>query len=182
LPDEPKTKPAVPQAPDHLAFPAAAMVSIRAAISAVLAVLVCRLFGLSQPVWAAVSAVVVSQASLHPSARDSLNRVLANLIGAGVGAVVGGIGGNSLWALAIGVILTGLACHFTRLEAALRPAYAAVVIVMFTTNGGAWHESLNRVIAVTIGCASTLLIALTYSKLSPSPPPAPAPPLSDSHE
>jgi uncharacterized membrane protein YgaE (UPF0421/DUF939 family) len=117
---------------------------------------------LAQPVWAAVSAVVVSQASLHPSARDSVTRVLANVIGAFVGAALSALAGHSLWVLAAGVLLTGLICHLTKLEAALRPAYAAVVIVIFTTGGGAWSESRDRVIAVLIGCAATLAVALVY--------------------
>jgi uncharacterized membrane protein YgaE (UPF0421/DUF939 family) len=141
----------------------------KAAVSAVLAVVCSEWLGLAQPVWAAVSAVVVTQPSLHPSARDSFTRVVANLIGAVVGGALGVLAGRSLWALAAGIVLTGLACHLARLDTALRPAYAAVVIVILSTRGGGWQESMDRVFAVILGCAATLAVGLVYDKCARRP-------------
>jgi hypothetical protein len=54
------------------------------------------------------------------------------------------------------------------LDDALRAAYAAVVIVIFTsdTSKSAWSGSLERVIAVIVGCACALAVSFLYDKIS----------------
>ena len=138
--------------------------SSKAALSAILAVFCCRNLGLPEEGWAAISAVVVTQPGLHPSARASWFRVMANLIGAFVGAGLSVLAGRSLGSLGLGIFLTGLICHLARLDDALRPAFAAVVIVMFIPGGNAWHESMNRVFAVVLGCAASLAVGWAYDK------------------
>ena len=139
--------------------------SAKAALSGVVAVLCFDFFHLQGAMWAAISAVIVTQPSLHPSVRASLTRVIANLIGACVGAIFAALFGHTLYALAIGVIITGLICHLTRLDDALRPAYAAVVIVMLNPGpGNTWFNSLERVYAVVIGCLVSLLVGFLCDK------------------
>jgi uncharacterized membrane protein YgaE (UPF0421/DUF939 family) len=138
--------------------------SSKAALSAVVAVLCFGLFGLPGTVWAAVSAVIVTQPSLHPSVKASATRVVANLIGAFCGAVLGALMGQTLLSLALGVLITGLICQFTNLEDALRPAYAAVVIVIYTSDTSKWYGSLDRVLAVMIGCLAALAVGFLLDK------------------
>jgi uncharacterized membrane protein YgaE (UPF0421/DUF939 family) len=140
--------------------------SATAAVSAILAVLCCDALHLPQAAWAAVSAVIVTQPGLHPSLRASLMRVSANLIGAFVGAAVGSLVGHPLWALGLGILLTGLICHLARAGDALRPAFAAVVIVMLTNGAGAWQDSRDRIVAVLTGCIASLAVSLLSDKLT----------------
>jgi len=146
--------------PEHInAF----IFSLKAAVAAVVSVLCFNLTGLPGVGWAAVSAVIVTQPGLHPSVKASLVRVVANLIGAFVGAMLSAFFGPTLLSLAVGVMLTGMVCHFTHLDDALRPAYAAVVILILTTDS-TWLGSLERVIAVLIGCASALAVGLLFGE------------------
>src|SRR5258708_15746254 len=138
--------------------------SLKAAIAAVIAVLLFGLFGLPGPVWAAVSAVIVTEPNLHPSVKSASFRVIANLIGAFVGAALGTLIGHALLALAIGVVVTGLVCHFMRLDDALRPAYSAVVIVILASEGSKWSGSLDRVFAVALGCLCALAVGFLFDK------------------
>ena len=115
--------------------------------------------------WAAISAVIVTQPSLHPSVRASLMRVIANLIGACVGAIFAALFGHTLYGLAAGVMITGLICHLNRLDEALRPAYAAVVILVLNPGpGNTWFNSLERVYAVVIGCLVSLAVGFLCDK------------------
>jgi len=119
--------------------------------------------------WAAISAVIVTQPSMHPSVRASLMRVIANVIGACVGAVLAALFGHTLYALAAGVMLTGIICHLNHLDEALRPAYAAVVIVMLNpAPGNTWFNSLERVYAVVLGCLVSLLVGFLCDKCTRS--------------
>jgi|HubBroStandDraft_4_1064222.scaffolds.fasta_scaffold582107_2 uncharacterized membrane protein YgaE (UPF0421/DUF939 family) len=76
--------------------------STKAAVAAVAAVLLFGLTGLAGGIWAAVSAVIVTQPSVHPSVKASLMRVIANLIGASVGAVMSVALGHQMLSLAVG--------------------------------------------------------------------------------
>ena len=140
--------------------------STKAAVAAVAAVLLFGLTGLTGGVWAAVSAVIVTQPSMHPSVKASLMRVIANLIGASVGAVISLVLGHQLLALAVGVLVTGMICHFTKLDEALRPAYAAVVIVIMSLDSKGWYGSLDRVLAVFLGCVCALAVGFVFDKLA----------------
>lgn len=134
----------------------------KAATAAVTAYLLYeRLLTIPGAIWAAVSAVLVSQPTLHPSLRASLARCVANLIGAGFGSLCVLGWGNGALALALGVLATGMVCHLARLDDALRPAYAAVAIVVLSTEGPApavWIASLDRVVAVAVGCAVAIAV------------------------
>ncbi len=160
-PPDPSAKPVV----RHTHFEAF-IFSLKAAIAAVIAVILFGLFGLPGPVWAAVSAVIVTEPSLHPSVKSASYRVIANLIGAFVGAALGTLIGHALPALAIGVVVTGLICHFARLDDALRPAYSAVVIVILASEGSKWAGSLDRVFAVALGCLCALTVGFIFDKLA----------------
>ncbi len=123
-------------------------------------------FGLPGGVWAPISAVIVTQPKLHPSLKLSLTRVVANLIGAFIGALVSGVTGHTILAMAIGVMITGLVCYAARLADAIRPAYAAVVIVTLSNEPQVWAGSLDRVLAVTLGCVVALAVGVVFDLVS----------------
>ena len=140
--------------------------SLKAACSAVVALLCFDLFHLPGAIWAPVSAVIVTQPKLHSSFKASLLRVAANLVGAVVGAVATACTGHELLALAVGVLATGLVCHFAKLDDALRPAFAAVVIVTLSSEPHVWRGSLDRVLGVTTGCLASLAVGLAFNWVS----------------
>jgi uncharacterized membrane protein YbhN (UPF0104 family) len=49
---------------------------------------------------------------------------------------------------------------------ALRPAFVAVIIVTLIGENDKWHSSLDRVIAVVIGCACALAVGFLFDKIS----------------
>ncbi len=90
--------------------------------------------------------------------------MIANLIGAFLGAALSTLIGHTLLALAIGIVVTGLVCHFARLDGALRPAYSAVVIVILAGEANRWAGSLDRVFAVALGCLCALAVGFVFDK------------------
>jgi uncharacterized membrane protein YgaE (UPF0421/DUF939 family) len=142
------------------------LVSAKAALSAVLAVYVCQPFHLHAVAWAAISAVLVTQPKLHPSFRASMLRFVANIIGALIGFLLYSFLGHTILAMAIGIFVTGIACHFTRMEEVSRPAFAAVVIVVLSGSAIPGSRPIDRVVAVLVGCASALLVGFLFDKLT----------------
>ncbi len=140
----------------------ALLFSAKAAVSAVVALVGCELVRPQLATWAAISAVIVSQPGFHPSIRASMTRVIANLIGASVGAAIGSLMGRTPAALAIAVLLTGLACNLVDLDDALRPAYAAVVIVLLNNAANTFQGSVARVLSVLFGCFAALSVSYLF--------------------
>lgn len=114
---------------------------------------------------AAVSAVLVTQADLDASWKASLLRVAANLAGAFGGAVLLEIIDQPIVAMALGVLITGLACYVLKQDDALRPSFVAVIIVTLFGGESGWHNLTNRVLGVVVGCACALIIGFLFDKL-----------------
>jgi uncharacterized membrane protein YgaE (UPF0421/DUF939 family) len=150
--------------PRHLE---AIIFSAKAAVATVVAALCYNFFNLPGAPWvAAVSAVLVTQPDLHSSFHASLMRVIANLAGAFGGAALLAATGQPVVAMAIGVLVTGLVCYLLKQDDALRPAFVAVVIVTLIGENGKWHNSLDRVIAVVVGCVCALAVGILFDKLA----------------
>ena len=141
--------------------------SAKAAVATVVAVLGYDLIQLPGAPWvAAVSAVLVTQPDLHASFQASMMRVLANLAGAFGGALLLATLGQPLVAMALGVLLTGLICYRLKQDDAMRPAFVAVIIVTLIGENDKWHNSLDRVLAVIIGCGCALMVGFLFDKIS----------------
>lgn len=144
----------------------AVIFSTKAAVATVVAVLSYDFIQLPGAPWvAAVSAVLVTQPDLHASFQASFMRVVANLAGAFGGAALLALTGQPLVAMAIGVMLTGLTCYRLKQDDALRPAFVAVIIVTLIGEHDKWHSSLDRVLAVVVGCLCALVVGFLFDKI-----------------
>jgi len=140
--------------------------SAKAAISALVGVLAYQQFQLPGSVWVvAVSAVIVTQPTLHSSLNASLLRVTANLAGALAGAALGLLISQPLAAMTVGIMLTGLACYALKQDDMLRPASVAVILVTLSGESAQWQVLLNRVIGVMVGCVSAVAVGFLFDKL-----------------
>ena len=145
----------------------AVVFSAKAAVAAVIAALCYKFFDLPGAQWvAAVSAVLVTQPSLHSSFQASFMRVVANLAGAFGGAALLVATGQPIVAMAIGVLVTGLVCYLLKQDDALRPAFVAVIIVTLIGENSKWQNSRDRVAAVIVGCICALAVGFLFDKIS----------------
>jgi uncharacterized membrane protein YgaE (UPF0421/DUF939 family) len=141
--------------------------SAKTAGAAVVAALCYKFFDLPGAPWvAAVSAVLVAQPDLHSSFKASFMRVAANLAGAFGGAMLLAAIGQPITAMAIGVMVTGLACYLLKQDDALRPAFVAVIIVTLIGENSKWQNSRDRVVAVIVGCVCALVVGFLFDKIS----------------
>ena len=158
--------------------------SAKAAVSALAGVLCYRFIHLPGMPWvAAVSAVIVTQPTLHSSLKASLLRVAANLTGAVVGLLLGLLLREPLAAMTAGILITGIICYALKQDDLLRPAFVAVILVTLAGENGEWEASRNRLAGVVVGCLCAAVVGFVCDKASkrimatePTPPDKTAPP------
>jgi uncharacterized membrane protein YgaE (UPF0421/DUF939 family) len=133
---------------------------LQAAICAVLIVKGYDFARASGAMWALVSAALVLQPGFSQSLAASAIRVVANLLGAGIGAAISLTLGARLPEICLGLVAIILICEFARLDKGVRSACASVLIVMMKTDDTVLHRSLERVTAVAVGCGIALLLQI----------------------
>jgi uncharacterized membrane protein YgaE (UPF0421/DUF939 family) len=116
--------------------------------------------------WAMVSAFLVLQPEFSQSLSIALTRVAANLIGAAIGLAVGGALGVGMAQLIAAIILSSIVCGLLRLDAALRTACVAIVIVMNANRTSIVASGADRFASVTIGCLTGVLLQLATQRLT----------------
>lgn len=116
--------------------------------------------------WALVSAFLVLQPEFSQSLTIAMTRVAANLIGAAIGLASGELLGTGLISLIVAIIVSSIVCGLLRLEAALRTACVAIVIVMSANRLGIVASGAHRFESVTIGCLTGVLLQLMTKRFT----------------
>jgi len=135
----------------------------------VLGVLVCYGFYATFPAypfyWSIISVVLV----FTPDNDQQLafDRIKANFLGSSVGLLTYFLPLTGVFLFCTGVILTILLGMILRLENTIRPALAAVIIVLVQENQHKdWIIALERGGCVLLGCFVALCITLVFTKVA----------------
>jgi uncharacterized membrane protein YgaE (UPF0421/DUF939 family) len=115
--------------------------------------------------WALVSAILVLQPGLEQSLTTALVRIAANLIGTSAGLLVGyrwGVGTKEILGAIIVVVFL---CEVFRLDLGLRSACVSVIIVMTANEGKVVSSSIERGVAVVVGCVLALILQLIFERV-----------------
>jgi uncharacterized membrane protein YgaE (UPF0421/DUF939 family) len=140
--------------------------AIRTASAGALALLSHRLLGSQAGIWAVVSAVVVIQPDHRASVAAAALRVVANIVGAGVGLLVGELlGAHQIVALVVGLLIVAFLCRKLRLDAAARTASVSLAIVLLKDPTGVLGSSETRLIGVVAGCAVALVVTMAAAQI-----------------
>ena len=125
--------------------------------------------GKGTAMWAAVSAVLVLQPRFQRSLAASATRVIANLLGAGIGVAVSLAIPQRVVAVLVSLTLIVVACEWLRLDTGLRSACASVLIVTMAP-GPLVERGEARASAVCIGCGVALVLQWCYTELRDATP------------
>ena len=113
--------------------------------------------------WCLISVILV----LSPDGKDSVplafTRIKANITGASVGVLCLLISPTNMWVLSIALTVTLALCYLFKLDAGVRSALAATIIIMLHEEGKhIWDTALERVISVLAGCLLGLIITFAF--------------------
>jgi len=113
--------------------------------------------------WCLISVILV----LSPDAKDSValavTRIKANIVGAGVGVLCMLIYQPNMWMISLALVITLSLCYLFKLDAGIRSALAASIIIMLHQEGRhLWDAALERIVSVLAGCLLALIITFLF--------------------
>jgi uncharacterized membrane protein YgaE (UPF0421/DUF939 family) len=131
----------------------------RAGLAAGLAVLVATTLSLGSPLYALVSAVIVSDLDPAQSRKLAVPRMIGTTVGAAIGCVVALLVQTSALAIAIGVLLPMLVCQLFRQPAAAKVSgyVSGIIILGFSTDP--WTHARDRLLETLLGIAVAAAIS-----------------------
>src|SRR5882724_155432 len=143
--------------------------SVRTALAATVSVIIARLAQMPEAYWAAIATLVVMQSTLGATLTLSIERVVATVLGASVGALEANYFGANLAAFMVAIFFIGLLSFGFRLEkTAYR--YASVtltIIVLIPRANPAWIVALHRFVEISVGIIVALLVVAIWPERSP---------------
>src|SRR5262249_16077486 len=136
--------------------------ALRTSSAALSSLLLCRALAITNPIWTVVSAVGVILPSHTASVASAALRVIANLVGVGVGVAISPLGPSPMPTLIVGLILVVGLCRLLGIDAAARSASVALIIVALRQPGLAKSPEI-RIAQVLLGCAIAFTVTLIAS-------------------
>jgi len=136
----------------------------RTAFAAVLTQCVVSWLDLPQGYWAVITVIIVMQANIGGSIKAGWSRLAGTAVGAVSGATAHFLGGSSLLALGLAIMLTLSVCTLVRqLRNSMRVAGLTVVIVLLASHGNEAPPivALTRFSEIAVGIVMALLVSTT---------------------
>jgi len=135
---------------------------LRAAVAAVLSVVVAHFLRLPEFYWAPISALVVLLSNTNPL-DSAWQRFAGTGVGAGLGALIASVVHPNWLSYGLAVLFCGLVCAVLHLQASFRIAAITLTIILLIPHGGSqWVIALHRFIEVSLGIAVALALAFVF--------------------
>jgi uncharacterized membrane protein YgaE (UPF0421/DUF939 family) len=146
---------------------AAFQMSLRAAVAAALSVAIAQWLQLQFPIYAMISAVVVTDLKASETWKLGGPRLVGTVVGAVFGALTCAVLRPNAWEAGIAIFAAMLACHLLRLRNSARIAGFVCGLVVLAFGDHPWEYALYRSIETALGIAMAMLVSLV-PKLLPS--------------
>jgi uncharacterized membrane protein YgaE (UPF0421/DUF939 family) len=134
--------------------------SLRAAVSAGLAVAIAQFLKLQYPIYALLAAVIVLDLSPSRTQQLAVQRLVGTLVGATVGAALSYVLPSGPVAIAVSILAAMLLSWGLRLHAAAKVAGYVCGIVILSHDAAPWGYAVYRVIETLLGIAMAVLVSL----------------------
>lgn len=140
--------------------------SMRAAAAAGLSLLIANLISLPHPMFAFISAVIVTDLSPQASRALGRRRVIATLVGAGVGVLLNPLLGGGPGAVALAVLVAMIACQYMGASEGARVAGFVAGIIVLEGQPGSLVYAFYRIVETLLGVFVALAISYVPKLMS----------------
>jgi uncharacterized membrane protein YgaE (UPF0421/DUF939 family) len=134
--------------------------SVRAALSAALAVAIAQWLRLDFPLYALIGAVIVTEITPAQTRSLGVRRLLGTVVGAVVGAALSRVLPPGPWSIGVSILVAMFASHMLGLgEAAKVSGYVCAIIVLDHRNEP-WSYALHRLVETMLGIGVAWCVSL----------------------
>ena len=113
--------------------------------------------------WCLISVILVLSPEGHDAGKLAINRIKANMVGAGVGILFLFFPLANPLNLILGAALSLYLCFLLKLDDAAKSTLAALVIILLYQEGhGLINAALHRLSAVIVGCIIGLVVTYIF--------------------
>jgi len=141
--------------------------SLRAAIAAGIAAVVAVLLHLQHPVFALISAVLVTEYSPSQTQALAVMRFAGVAIGSVLGAILAAFVPQGPWLPMLGVFVGMFLSYALRLRGAAKLAGYMCAIVVVNTGVDPWEHAIHRTMETVLGITAALLVSLAPKLVRP---------------
>lgn len=140
-------------------FLAGGQLALRAAIAGSFAVAIAKLLSFDYPIFAFISAVLVTDLSAAESRRLGLNRLIATVVGATWGAVLTPLIPSGPIAIGFGVFAAMATCHILIGRGGARVAAFLCGIIVLDNNSDPWIYAFHRFVETVLGVGAAWAVS-----------------------
>ena len=137
----------------------ALQLSVRAGVAATFALVLAQLLHLQHPLYAMISAVIVTDLDASQTPQLALPRLTGTLIGSGLGAAINTFLPPSLWTIGPGIMIAMLVSYLTSMPAAARIAGYVCGIVLIDHGDSPWTYGFFRMVETALGIGAAMLVS-----------------------
>jgi uncharacterized membrane protein YgaE (UPF0421/DUF939 family) len=145
----------------------ALQLSLRAAVAATLALVLAQLLQLQHPLYAMISAVVVTDLQPAETRKLAFPRLVGTVIGSVFGAAINTLLSPSPWTLGLGIMIAVFATHLIFRSAAAKVAGYVCGIVLLDHGETPWSYGFFRMIETALGIGAAMGVSVVPKLMRP---------------
>ena len=135
--------------------------ALRAALASGLSVAVAELMSLQYPIYAMISAVLVTDLVPAQSRRLAVPRLAATVLGTLLGASINSVLPTNVWTLLLGILSAMLLSDLLKLRHAAKVAgYICGVVLLIDHGDQPWFYAFVRMVETLLGIAAAVLVSV----------------------
>ncbi len=146
--------------------------AFRAAVAATVSYGLAKMFALEHPIYALISAIIVTDFSPAETTKLGLQRLAATVIGAACGMAIWAVFKPVEWAVGLGILAAMVVCHIFKVSAGAKVAGYISALVMLNYEENPWSFAWNRLIETALGIGVAWLVSLIPRLIQIEEPPA----------
>jgi uncharacterized membrane protein YgaE (UPF0421/DUF939 family) len=125
--------------------------ALRASVAAFLSLAIAQFLELQFPIYALITAIIVTDLSPSESVLLGWRRLVATVVGAVCGATLSMVLPATSWAIGLSILVAMLLCHVIRMPEVARVAGYTSTIVAFSYGVDPWHYAFYRLLETGLG-------------------------------